>query len=251
MNPYSDEGRPLCGPLRVKIGIIVNARYREEEIEARRRYFESKVSSGTQIELLFPDAAPLPTETPPTSEELTALAVDIVRKAKEAEARRFDAAVVYITYDVGVDAAMSMVRIPVIGSGRVAYHTASLLGNKICVIAPYDSLIPLSYRAAQTFGFDHMITPIRALNIPVGRMREQKEKARARVIELAKQGIHEGAQVIFPQGLNSVSIHLPLKEVEVEIGCPIIDAVPLALRFAETFVSLGLTHSRLAYPLPS
>jgi allantoin racemase len=162
---------------------------------------------------------------------------------------RLDAAVVYITYDVGVDAAMSMVRIPVIGSGRVAYHTASLLGNKICVIAPYDSLIPLTYRAAQAFGFDQMITPIRALNIPVGRMREQKEKARARFIELAKQGIREGAQVIFPQGLNSISIHIPLKEVEEEIGCPIIDAVPLALRCAETFVSLGLTQSRLAYPL--
>jgi Asp/Glu/hydantoin racemase len=110
----------------------------------------------------------------------------------------------------------------------------------------------LTYRLAKTLGFDHLITtPIRALDIPVPEMKSRRKEAKQRMIELAKKGIEEGGQVIFPQGLNSLSVHVPLAEIEKEIGCPIVDAVPLAIKHAEIFVELGISQSKIAYPYHS
>jgi len=232
----------------MKIAIILNGKYKNDvEMEARKKYYEAKASKGTEIEFLFPSEECHP--FPPSPFWLTNIGVEIVKKAKEAETLKYDAVVVYNPYDPGVDTAMSMVKIPVIGSGRTAFHVAAMLGDKICVIGCESSWIPLSYRLARTLGFDGMITrPIRALDIPVEEMKNSKKEAKERFIKLAKMGIAEGGQVIFPQGLNCLSVHLPLKELESEIGCPVVDAVPLAIRTAETFVELGLKQSAIAYP---
>lgn len=197
----------------------------------------------------FPERYGISINTAPTPEELTALAVDVVSRAKEAEEAGYDAIVIYNSYDPGLEAAMSMVRIPVIGTGRSGFGVASMLADRISIVAPYSSFIPMTYRFVASLGLAGRVTPIRALDIPIGTIASRKEETGQKFAELARKGLADGGQIIFPIGLNSLSVHLPINDLG--IPCPIIDCVPLAIRLAEMFVKLGIRQSKLAYPGPN
>lgn len=226
--------------------MLASANYTEPEARAREKYFESKASGGTTIDIFAPEKFPINTHLPPTQEELAKASLDIVANAKKAENKGYDAAIIYNSYDPGLTSAMSTVKMPIVGAGRTALSTALMLADKISIIAPYSSFIPMTHRMISAAGLASKITPtIYPLDIPIDTIRNRKEETRKKFVRLAKNGIAEGGQVIVPLGLNSLSVHLSMDKLG--LGCPVIDAVSISIRYAEMLVNLGLTQSRLAY----
>ena len=226
--------------------MLASAAYTEPELRAREKYFESKASPGTTIDIFPPEKFPINTHLPPTQEELAKASLGIVSSAKKAEKKGYDAAIVYNSYDPGLAAAMSTVKMPVVGAGRAALSTALMLADKLSIIAPYTAFIPMTCRAISAAGLTPKITPtIYALDIPIDTIRNRKEETRKKFVNLAKKGIADGGQIIVPLGLNSLSVHLPMDKLG--LGCPVIDAVSISIRYAEMLVNLGLSQSKLAY----
>ncbi|MEE8569675.1 MAG: hypothetical protein V3S97_01595 [Candidatus Bathyarchaeia archaeon] len=59
----------------------------------------------------------------------------------------------------------------------------------------------------------------------------------------------DGAEAVIP-GNMSLSFLQAHAEFEKRLGIPVLDPASLAVKMAEVMVSLGLSHSKVAYPKP-
>ncbi|MDR7545616.1 MAG: aspartate/glutamate racemase family protein [Armatimonadota bacterium] len=113
--------------------------------DERRRYLQEAASPGVIVERLA-DFTPS-VGRPETIESLfdeALLAPWTVEMAVEAERRGYDAVITGCAGDPGVEAAREMVRIPVIGPGQAALHTAVMLGTMFGVLTPLESTLRLA-----------------------------------------------------------------------------------------------------------
>jgi allantoin racemase len=81
------------------------------------------------------------------------------------------------------------------------------------------------------------------LNMSVLEMDAKPEKAKARILELARNAVEEeGVEVII---LGCAGLAGYAEDVERELGVVVLDPTSVALKIAEAMVDLGLRHSRI------
>src|SRR5436190_7189359 len=88
----------------------------------------------------------------------------IIRKIVWAEDNGYDAVIQSNTFDPGVEAGRTAVRIPVIGVMRTTVHSAATLADRIGITVPLPGHVPYTRRILRSYGLDHFITDVR----PVG-----------------------------------------------------------------------------------
>jgi allantoin racemase len=172
----------------------------------------------------------------------------LIRKIVWAAENGFDAVVQSNTFDPGVEAGRLTVSIPVIGLLRTSLHMATILADRIGILVPLESHVPYTWRILRGYDMDHLVTNV----LPLGlygrdlarRVPEIKESA-VGLINKLKDG---GAHFILPLGGVIIPYLVDPVILQMETGVPVMNTKLIALRFAETCVTLGLTHSPLSYP---
>jgi len=205
----------------MRIMQITPGSFSPEEIKIRQEYAESLCAPGTRVTVVNIEGP-----ASATDDVTPALMVPgVLKRVNEAEREGYDAAVNACFGDPGLEAAKTAAKIPVIGFAESTCHVACLLADRIASIKTVD--------------------------IPVLEFRQRRDELEARFIELAKEHISEGAQLIvaacgamFPiLGIGSC------KRLSEELGITIMDPTAVALRVAEVLVNLGITQSKIAFPL--
>ncbi len=234
-----------------------------ENPEAKERYakiqaqLDGYASAGTQVELCFPDDYPgaklsrdldARNEVPGIYHALQTPA--IIRKIVWAENNGYAAVVQSNTFDPGVEAARQTVRIPVIGVLRAALHTASVLSNSIAIIAPLEAHIAYAWRIVHSYGMQSFVKDIAAIGLYDETVAERVDEIFARAVEIMRATIkRSGAGCIIPLGGAVVPTLVSPKDLEREVGVPVLNTKAIGIRFAEMCVQLGMTQSGLNYPL--
>ncbi|MBI4522327.1 MAG: hypothetical protein HY695_00800 [Deltaproteobacteria bacterium] len=172
----------------------------------------------------------------------------LVKKIIEAERNGFDAVVQSNTFDPGVEAARLAVRIPVVGPLRSSCHFAASLCDRFGFIVPLETHAPYVARLMQTYGMERFVTDIKAVNVYEADMSKQHQSIVQRAIGLAREMIDRGAQAIIPLGGLLFPYEVDPKEVEDEVGVPVINTKAVAIRFAELMVISKTSHSLKSYP---
>ena len=231
----------------MKIMVITPGVFPAEEVEIRRRYLETMASPGTELHAVALRQGP---ESVRNTADLQLLVPGILERAKEAEGAGFDALIIHGFDDPGVEAARTIVRIPVVGPGESTYYLACTLADKFGVITFLDNVIPHLMRTARSIGVEDRILSMRAVNIPVLELKKRREELIKRFSDLSRRAVDEGAQLIIPGCLAFLAnMGREAKgRIEEEIGAPILDPQAIALRTAEMLVNLGLSHSKRAFP---
>jgi len=144
---------------------------------------------------------------------------EVLRLAKQAEAERNDAAIIWCAGDPGLESARELVDIPVVGPKQASLSIAMNLGN-----------IPV------------MLPP----PLPVLEMRKDLKKT-LRLAERAGKVLirDKNADVLILGCMGFFGLSRKISEV---LGVPVIDPAEAALSVAETLAHLKLMHSRLTYP---
>lgn len=228
----------------------------DREQEARIvKLLNSYASPGTSVEMHYPDdlggGAVLR-----QLEERKALSglhhiletPALVQKIIEAERAGFDAVVQSNTFDPGVEAGRLAVRIPVVGVLRSSCHFAACLCDRFGFIVPLESHVPYTSRIIESYRMGHFVVDIKAVNVYESDMSKQHGVILQRAIGLAREMIDRGAQAIIPLGGLLFPYEVDPKELEREIGVPVINTKAVGIRFAELMVSGKMTHSPRAYP---
>lgn len=205
---------------------------------------------GCQVEVVYLDRGPASIES--EYEEVLA-APDVVVKARQAEERGVEALVVSCILDPGVAAAREQVSIPVLGPGQVSMHVAAMLGPSFSIITVLDRLLPPLHRLAHIYGLSDRLAAIRAIEVPVLDLRRNADRVVEALVSESIQALKmDGAYVII---LGCTALSGMGKTVQAELfrqgyAVPVIDPTLTAIQVAAALVDVGLSHSKLAYPIP-
>jgi allantoin racemase len=175
----------------------------------------------------------------------------ITEAGLHAEEEGYDAVVMDTVSDSGLYALRSRLSIPVVGPGLVSYCVAAMLGKKFSIVTMWDKWVHLYEKNLDTYRLWSKCASVRAVNIPpdvealfAGKEQEMFEKLTA---EARRAIAEDGADVIL---LGSTTMHQAGRYMNDNLPVPVINPGPVAIKLAEAFVQLGLTHSKVAFPSP-
>ncbi|WP_439534904.1 aspartate/glutamate racemase family protein [Polymorphobacter sp.] len=169
----------------------------------------------------------------------------------DAEAEGYSAVIVDTVSDSGVRALRSRLSIPVIGPGEAAFMAAMMLGKKFTVLTMWPEWFPLYEKTLTDYGFWPRVASLRSINTrpDVTELLAGKEEiifAKLKA-EAEKAMAEDGADVIV---LGSTTMHQSAAWLAKNLPIPVINPGVIAYKQAEMLVTLGLSHSKKAFPNP-
>jgi len=178
------------------------------------------------------------------------------------EEEGFDAVVLFPHFDLGIDEARELVRIPVLGATETALHLGSILGRRMCVITPNEPIKRgIEYRV-RAYGLDNMVT-IRSIGIFANGMEPyyaeylksgKYGEVLDRLVSVAIKAIKEDDVTVLTHGCGSMLwlVDAAIKKLkEKGYDIPFINPIPTMIELAKAFVNLELTQSRIVYQVLS
>ncbi len=183
--------------------------------------------------------------------EWALLDIYIAQAALDAEEQGCDAVVMDTVSDSGMAILRSRLNIPVIGPGIVQQHVAALLGRRFSILTMVPAWTPLYEKTLRDYGTARWCASIRSIDVEPDQLRllaGKEDVVFERLVAQGRAAIEEdGADVLL---MGSTTMHAAVDHLRSVLPVPVINPGPLAVRFAELAVRLGLSHSRRAFPEP-
>lgn len=219
-----------------------------KEVERRERLLNDWAFPGTEVRVLDVAAGPASIES--AYEEMIAIppTLDLIMQC---ERDGYDAAIIGCFGDPGLEAARELVAMPVVGPCESSMLLAAGLGHKFSVLTIFDSLIAGQEHLAQRAGVRDKLASVRATGIPVLELMKDPAASKARMIEVARACVEEDRADAFLFGCMTMSFLDMADEISADVGAPAVNAGKAALKAAEGLVSMGLAHSKKAWPTPA
>lgn len=148
-----------------------------------------------------------------------------------------------------VYAAREILDQPVIGIAEASMLTACMLGHTFSIVTTNNSWGPLLRDAVQHYGLTGRCASVRTTGASVLALEHALDDTRTLIREAARRAVAEdGAEVICLGCAGMAGLD---KELEAELGVPVIDGVVAALKLLEGLVGYGVrTSKRCAYGRP-
>lgn len=169
----------------------------------------------------------------------------------KAEDQGFAAVIVDTVSDSGVRALRSRLRIPVVGPGEAAFHTACMLGKKFSILTMWDEWFPLYDKTIGDYGLAGRLASMRSIatrpdvtELLAGKEEVIFEKLKAAALRCIAE---DRADVIV---LGSTTMHQSAAWLAGQLPVPVINPGVVAYKQCELLLELGLTHSVKAFPPP-
>ena len=153
--------------------------------------------------------------------------------------------------DSGLRALRSRLSIPVVGPGEAAFATAMMLGKRFTILTMWDEWFPLYEKTLTEYGWWDRVASLRSIDTrpDVTELLAGKEEVIfAKLKTEAEAAIAEdGADVIV---LGSTTMHQSATYLASVLPIPVINPGQVAYKQLELLITLGLTHSKKAFPAP-
>jgi allantoin racemase len=168
-----------------------------------------------------------------------------------AEEEGYVAVVVDTVSDSGVRALRSRLSIPVVGPGEAAFHMAMSLGKRFTILTMWPQWFPLYEKTIGEYGLHDRLASMRSIDTrpDVTELLAGKEEVifEALAAEAQRAIREDGADVIV---LGSTTMHQSADYLAKVLPVPVINPGVVAWKQAEMLVTLGLSHSKRAFPSP-
>ena len=177
----------------------------------------------------------------------------IIKQVVIAESEGMDAIIINCASDPGIDAAREVASIPVIGPAQAAFSLSTMLAQKFSVIAILERDIPDLDRMFRVYGILDRIASVRVMNIPVLDLFKDRNKAIDAMTKAALLALKEdrAEAITFDcTGLTGIVDDVKSNLSKEGFDVPVIEPVASSLKLAETLVDLGISHSKITYPIP-
>lgn len=177
--------------------------------------------------------------------------VFVLEQAQQAEAEACDAACINTMTDTGLDAARSLLNIPVVGAGMSAYLLACSLGEKFSIITLWSRWVPFYHKNLKQYGLETRLASVRHINTHpnLEALLTGKEDVVFSALEkAANQAIEEdGAEVIV---LGSTTMYQSHQYLSEKLSVPVVNPALVGVQACEALLDLDLRHSKRCYEPP-
>jgi allantoin racemase len=139
---------------------------------------------------------------------------------------------------------------PVVGIAEASMYMACMLGYKFSIVTTNCEWEPLLWDAVRHYGLAERCASVRTTGMPVLALESASpEETNRLILNAARKALEEdGAEVICLGCAGMAGLD---KNLETELGVPVVDGVASALKILEGMVGYGLkTSKRLAYSRP-
>lgn len=176
-------------------------------------------------------------------------AANVVLKCIEAENAGYDAVFVNCFGDPGVRAAREAVNIPVFGGFEPIAYYALGTADKIGIVTVLPNVVPMIEGEIVRYGLEKRFSKVRYVNIPVLDLEEIEPLVQAVAEESKKAITEDGAGTIVLGCTAMAGVKEQVEKALEEEGyrVPVMEAGQAAVVMLETFVRMGLYHSRVTY----
>ncbi len=203
---------------------------------------------GTEVVAVNPDSGPRSIES--IYDELLSSTGTLELLITELD--KFDAFVIacYSDHPV-IYAAREITDKPVLGIAEASMYLACMVGHKFSIVTTNDEWEPLLWDAVHHYGLTARCASVRTTGMAVLELESGGEQDNFNfLLKAARQAIdQDGAEVICLGCAGMAGLD---KQLEEELGLPVIDGVVGALKLLEGMHSYGLrTSKRLAYATPA
>lgn len=153
-----------------------------------------------------------------------------------------DAVVVAAFGDPGMPALKELVAVPVVGITEAALATASLLGQRMSIVAISERIAPWYRDCVERNGLLGRLASIRSLRDPLRGIGSVQDDFGPELVRLANQVVTEdGADVVILAGAPLAGL---AREVADQIPVPVVDGVSAGITQAEALVRLSPRPAR-------
>ncbi|MFN8186236.1 MAG: aspartate/glutamate racemase family protein [Gaiellales bacterium] len=220
--------------------LVVNPNTSEEMTrdigEEARRY----ARPGTELEVTSPAWGPRSIEGH-YEEELAAVAtLETIRERADG----FDGVVIACFGDPGLAAAREISPVPVVGIAEAAMLVACTVAHRFSIVTVLPRVKPMLEDTVRRHGLEARCASIRTTPLSVLDCERDPTAACREIVLAAREAVaQDGAEAIC---LGCAGMGPLDKQVEAEVGVPVLDGVACAVKLLEGIVDYGLATSRVA-----
>jgi len=169
----------------------------------------------------------------------------------EMEKQGFDAAILGCYGDPGLDAVREVTeKMVVVGPGEAGAMAAAMSGYRFSIITVTDSMIHPLYHLVEKAGVGKKLASVRAIEVPVLELAEEKENTVRKLVAEGKKAIEEDGADTLILGCMSMGFLNVAEEMSEVLGVPVINPGRIALKMAEALAGAEVRHSKRAYRTP-
>ena len=167
---------------------------------------------------------------------------------KEAESQGFDAAIIGCFYDMGLQAAREVTeRMVVVAPCEASTHIAATLGDKFSVIVGRRKWIPQMRENVVRYGMKERLASFKSVDLGVLEFHQDEDETARRFKQVGREAVErDGAEVLV---LGCTATYGFYRELQEELGVPVIDSMIAAFKAAEFAAELrsrfGWGHSKI------
>lgn len=216
----------------------------KEELEKRTKLLSKLASEDTQIDIVVENT---PVKSIESEYEGSLTIPDACRIAVEAEEMGYDALISGCAGDPGLGAIRQVVKIPVIGPGEASAHMASILGKRFSILSTGSKG---KKRGLGLPGLTGKLASTRGVGLSVLEARKERERAIEAFVDEGRIAVEEDLSDTLVIGCMSIAYQDIDEELSKELQVPIVNPVKVSVRLAEMLIDIGLSHSKVAYPMP-
>jgi allantoin racemase len=220
--------------------------YPPAEFKRRADLAVSYSTPEVQVEIVNVEASPYFYGITPAEIQLVAPAfIDAYRRA---EKEGYDAVVPLGMLDLGVDGGRSAVDIPVIAPMEACLHVAALIGDRFGLIIYHKNLLAFNRAIVRRYGMEDRIVGFGVCGFDLPDLAAHHDEVVENFADEARRLIELGAEVIIPMGISQCPVHIDPKELQQQLGVPVVEGFGAPIRIAALLASLGLKQSRVRWP---
>ena len=214
-----------------------------EELERRRSVLQEWAFAGTEVGIAENLEGPGSIES--AYEEYVSIPGSL-ELAAAAETDGSDAIILGCFGDPGLDAFREILSIPVVGPCEASMHVAAQLGDSFGIVTVLDSVVGPLRKLARLAGLESRLATVVACDVPV---LELGDESYGPVRTASEAAIAAGSDTLI-LGCMSMAFLGVAERLSAELEVPVLNPARTALKTAEGLVSIGIAHSKRAYPVP-
>ena len=213
------------------------------ERQRREHVLNMYASAGATVSIRSVEKGPVSIESA-VEEEIAA--AEVVRAMVNLQAE-FDASIIGCFGDPGLRACRELAKIPIIGPAESTFYLSSQVADRFGVLVSLKRDIAPTRALLAKYELLHKCATIEPINMQVLAIREDQSRTSSELARASHKAVENGAECLIP-GCMSLSFYVAEYGAPTNIEVPVLNPVGISVRTAETFVTLGMTHSRRSYP---
>lgn len=218
------------------------------EMERRRASLQAHAFCGTTVDVSDTENGPSSIES--VFKEYVSIPATVER-AVQAQKEGYDGIILGCYADPGIDALREMLEIPIAGPLESSCFAALTLGHRFSILTVTPEMCPvLEDEFAAKGGAPRRLASVRAIDLDVLDLLQNPKLLQERLLKAAEQAIqNDGADTLI-LGCITLAFSGMDRLLEETFGVPCINPILTALKQCEGNVSIGLGHSKKAFPTP-